>query len=155
MMLQNEQIRRKRALMSAKKSINQLTYIKLIDFEKSDSKWIDLFRGALSDFRKIDSSPKFQKPVGDDKSSYLVWIKSSLDFLKGKENYFIPVPNGISPVWANVKILDFEKAIEELWDSSPTNEFAIADKSTGQIAQVYSEEKYYEIHIKDIYKETY
>lgn len=62
--------------------------------------------------------------------------------------YFILVPNCLEPIWANVRILNFTKFIEELWDISETNEFTIADKGTGQIVQIFSEEEYYEIHFE-------
>jgi hypothetical protein len=85
--------------------------------------------------------------IGDDKNDCILWLVSSLDFLKDKEEWLILVPNCTQPVWANVRVLDFTKAIEELWETSESHEFIIADKSTGLIAQVYSEEHQYEIHV--------
>lgn len=151
MIYQNERIRRKKALISAKKSIGQFSNLELIEFENPDSAWIELFGIALKKFRKIDSKPKFCNPIGNVKSKYILWIENSLtslNFSNHKTEYFILVPNCLESVWANVRILNFTKFIEELWDISETNEFTIADKSTGQIVQVFSEEEYYEIHFE-------
>ncbi|MED2794092.1 hypothetical protein P4256_20590 [Bacillus wiedmannii] len=151
MIYQNERIRRKKALISAKKSIGQFSNLELIEFENPDSAWIELFDIALKKFRKIDSKPKFCNPIGNVKSKDILWIENSLtslNFSNHKTEYFILVPNCLEPVWANVRILNFTKFIEELWDISETNEFTIADKGTGQIVQVFSEEEYYEIHFE-------
>ncbi|MED0991921.1 hypothetical protein [Bacillus nitratireducens] len=151
MIYQNEKIRRKKALISAKKVFSQFSNLELIEFENPDSEWIKLFDTALKQFRNIDSNPTFHIPIGDVKSKYILWIESSLgslSFSNHRTEYFILVPNCLEPVWANVRILNFTKSIEELWDISETNEFIIADKSTGQIAQIFSEEECYEIHFK-------
>ncbi|MCR6098283.1 hypothetical protein HXA31_17245 [Salipaludibacillus agaradhaerens] len=41
----------------------------------------------------------------------------------------------------------FTKAIEELWTTSESNDFLIADKTTGNVAQMFCEEEDYEIHV--------
>ncbi|PFY85636.1 hypothetical protein [Bacillus pseudomycoides] len=154
MIYQNEKIRRKKALISAKKVFSQFSNLELIEFENPDSAWIELFDAALKKFRNVDSKPTFHIPIGDVKSKYILWIESSLgslgslSFSNHKTEYFILVPNCLEPIWANVRILNFTKSIEELWDISETNEFIIADKSTGQIAQIFSEEECYEIHFE-------
>ncbi|MDH2886629.1 hypothetical protein [Bacillus cytotoxicus] len=151
MIYQNEKIRRKKALIRAKKVFSQFSNLELIEFENPDSAWIELFDTALKKFRNVNSKPTFHIPVGDVKSRYILWIESSLgslNFSNHKTEYFILVPNCLEPVWANVRILDFTKSIEELWDISETNEFIIADKSTGQIVQIFSEEECYEIHFE-------
>lgn len=50
-------------------------------------------------------------------------------------------------MWANVRVLDYSKAIHELWEMSEPDNFLIADKSTGMIAKIFFEEQQYEIHI--------
>ncbi|ALC82625.1 hypothetical protein AM592_14355 [Bacillus gobiensis] len=106
------------------------------------------FEEVLKQFRRIGSTPSFQKPAGDFKDNYISWIKSSLSFQNDKEELLILVPNCLEPIWANVKILNFAMVIEELWDISQTNEFTLADKNTDHIVQVYFEEEGYEIHIE-------
>lgn len=146
-MHENGNIRRKIALMNARQVIKQFSHLELIKFEDHDSLWIDMFEIVLKQFRRIDSTPSYQKPVGEIKSNYISWIESSISFLNNNKELLLLVPNCLEPIWANVKILDFSKVIEELWDISNTNEFIIADKNTTQIAQVYSEEECFEIHV--------
>lgn len=132
--------------MNAKKTLNQFSYIRLIDFEDDDSKWLEVFEFPLKQFRKIDSKPTYSKTIGDS-NDYISWFEGSLDFLEGKKEWFILVPNCQFPVWANVKVLDNTKAIEELWETSENGDIILADKSTGSIAQIFIEEKNLEIHI--------
>lgn len=146
MSYQNEKIIKKIALMNAKKTLNQLSNIELIDFEDYDSRWLKLFEFPLKQFRKIDSEPTYSKPIGDT-ISYISWFESSLDFLEEKNEWFILVPNCQFPVWANVRVLNITKAIEELWETSENRDIILADKSTGSIAQIFIEEKNYEIHV--------
>ncbi|MBA4538816.1 hypothetical protein H1Z61_17210 [Bacillus aquiflavi] len=146
MSYQNKKIQKKIALMNAKKNLNKLSYIELIDFEDYDSHWVKLFEFQLKQFRKIDSDPTYIKPIGDN-NDYMSWFESSLDFLKEKKEWFILVPNCLLPVWANVRVLNFTKAIEELWEKSEYRDIILADKSTGRIAQIFLEEKNYEIHV--------
>lgn len=146
MSYQNEKILKKIALMNAKKTLIKLSYIELINFEDYDSQWLKLFEIPLKQFRKIDSEPTYSKHIGDT-IDYISWFESSLDFLKGKKEWFILVPNSHFPVWANVKVLNITKAIEELWETSENRDIILADKSTGSIAQIFLEEKNYEIHI--------
>ncbi|SCC22531.1 hypothetical protein [Bacillus wiedmannii] len=151
MIYQNDRIRRKKALISAEKIISLFSNFKFIEFENPDSAWIELFDIPLKKFRKVDSKPKFCIPIGNVKSKYILWIENSLaslNFSNHITEYFILVPNCLEPIWANVRILNFTKFIEELWDISETNEFTIADKGTGQIVQIFSEEEYYEIHFE-------
>lgn len=143
----NEKIQQKIAIMNAKKVLNELLYLEVIDFEEYDSNWLKVFEISLKQFRKINSKPKYLMPIGDDKNGYVLWLVSSLDFFKDKEEWLILVPNCTQPVWANVRVLDFTKALEELWKTSESRSFIIADKSTGLIAQIYSEEQHYEIHV--------
>ncbi|WP_026678535.1 hypothetical protein [Fictibacillus gelatini] len=133
--------------MSAKKIINQFSYLELIEFEDDDSLWLNLFEGPLKQFRQIDSKPTYIKPIGDNKNSYISWFENSLAFLKEKKEWIILVPNCPRPIWANVRVLNFTKGIEELWEKSKFHDFIIANKSTGNIVQIFSEEKNYEIHI--------
>ncbi|KAB2494843.1 hypothetical protein F8155_08090 [Priestia endophytica] len=132
--------------MNARKTLNQLSYLELIDFEDCDSHWLELFESPLKQFRRIDSEPTYIKPIGDN-SNYISWFESSLDFLKGKNEWFILVPNCSLPVWANVRVLNSTKAIEELWEKSEYRDIILADKSTGSISQIFLEEKNYEIHV--------
>ncbi|WP_367017790.1 hypothetical protein [Priestia koreensis] len=129
-----------------KKTLNQLLNIELIDFEDYDSRWLKLFEFPLKQFRKIDSEPTYSKPIRDT-ISYISWFESSLDFLKEKKQWFILVPNCQFPVWANVEVLNSIKAIEELWETSEDRDIILGDKSTGSIAQIFIEEKNYEIHV--------
>lgn len=108
--------------------------------------WLELFNISLKQFHKIDSKPTYTRPIGDNKG-YISWFESSLDFLKEKKEWVILVTNYPSSVWANVRVLDFTRAIEELWEKSGRQDLIIADKSTGSIVQIFSEEKDYEIHI--------
>ncbi|QCT01655.1 hypothetical protein E6C60_0935 [Paenibacillus algicola] len=146
MSYQNEKILKKIALMNAKKTLNQLSYIELIDFEDYDSQWLKLFEFPLKQFRRIDSEPTYSKPIGDT-IGFISWFESSLDFLKENNEWVILVPNCQSPVWANVRVFDITKAIEELWETSENRDIILADKSTGSIAQIFVEEKNYEIHV--------
>ncbi|WP_433958696.1 hypothetical protein [Cytobacillus horneckiae] len=143
----NEIIRRKISLMNAKKVIEDFTYLKLINFEEYDSPWLELFESKLKAFRRIDSKPTYIKPIGDIENNTLLWIENSLSFFKEKKEWFIVVPKCSEPVWANVQVLDYTKAIEELWNTSESNSFLIADKSTGTVVQIFFEEKCYEIHV--------
>ncbi|UTR15001.1 hypothetical protein MM221_21130 [Salipaludibacillus sp. LMS25] len=145
--MRKELIRRKISLMNAKKSMEELTYLELIDFEKNGSPWLELLGSKLKEFRKIDSTPTYTKPMGEDEDNIILWIKESLCFFSEKKNLFISVPKCSDPVWANVKVVDFTKAIEELWHISELDDFLIVDKTTGKIAQIFCEEKDYEIHI--------
>ncbi|QHC05737.1 hypothetical protein GRQ40_04735 [Anoxybacillus sp. PDR2] len=133
--------------MNAKKVLKQLLYVELIAFEQHDSHWLKIFEISLKQFRKINSKPKYLMPIRDDKNDYILWLVNSLYFFKDKEEWLILVPNCTQPVWANVRVLDFTKALEELWKTSESRSFIIADKSTGLIAQIYSEEQHYEIHV--------
>ena len=144
---QNGKIQRKIALMNAKKVVNQFSYLELINFEDYDSHWLEVFEVPLKQFRKIDSEPTYSKPIGDNKEGFISWFVSSLSFLGEKKEWFILVPNCSQPVWANVRVLKFSKAVEELWETSESRDFIIADKSMGIIAQIYCEEKNYEIHV--------
>ncbi|WP_111292833.1 hypothetical protein [Bacillus safensis] len=146
MSYQNEKILKKIALMNAKKTLNQFSYIELIDFEDYNSHWLKTFEFLLEQFHKIDSEPAHSKIIGDS-NGYISWFESSLDFLKGKREWFILVPNCQIPVWANVRVLNITKAIEELWETSENRDIILADKSTGSIAQITVEEKNYEIHV--------
>lgn len=146
MSYRNEKILKKIALMNAKKTLNQLSYIELIDFEDYDSQWLKLFEFPLKQFRRIDSEPTYSKPIGDT-IGFISWFESSLDFLKENREWVILVPNCQFPVWANVRVFDITKAIEELWETSENRDIILADKSTGSIAQIFVEEKNYEIHV--------
>lgn len=146
MSYQNEKMLKKIALMNAKKTLNQFSYIELIDFEDYNSQLLEVFGFQLKQFRKIDSEPTYSKTIGDS-NGYISWFESSLDFLKGKKEWFILVPNCQFPVWANVRVLNIRKAIEELWEKSENRDIILADKSTGSIAQIFIEEKNYEIHV--------
>lgn len=146
MLYQNEKILKKKTLMSAKKTLIQWSYIELIDFEDYDSQWLSLFEVPLKQFRKIDSESTYSKPIGYS-IDYISWFESSLDFLKNNKEWFILVPNCQFPIWANVRVLDITRAIEELWETSINRDIIIADKSTGSIAQIFLEEKNYEIHV--------
>ncbi|WP_162356888.1 pre-toxin TG domain-containing protein [Metabacillus mangrovi] len=142
---QNEKIQKKIALMNAKKTVNQLSYLELIDFEEYDSMWLELIELPLKQFRRLNSEPTFSKPV-EGSIGDISWFENSLKFLKGKKEWFILVPNSQFPVWANVKVLDSTNAIAELWETSENRDIILADKSTGSIAQIFLEEKNYEIH---------
>ncbi len=146
MVYQNEKIQKKIALMNAKKKIQQLAYIEVIGFEDDASQWLKLCEAVLKQFRQIDSTPSDILTI-TDKVSVMAWLKNSLDFLKEKREWFILVVNDPFPVWANVKALDFDKAIEEIWLSSENHNIIVADKATGKIAQIFSEEKHFELHI--------
>ena len=146
--MRNEIIRRKISLINAKKVMADFTYLELIKFEEYDSPWLELFESKLKEFRKIDSKPTYVKPIGDKKNNTILWIENSLSFFKEKKEWFIVVPKCTEPVWANVHVMDYIKAIEELWTKSELNSFLIADKSTGTIVQIFFEEKYYEIHVE-------
>src|SRR5689334_16840160 len=92
MIYQNEKIRRKKALINAKKVISQFSNLELIEFENPDSAWIELFDTALKKFRNVDSKPTFHIPIGDVKSEYILWIENSLgslSFSNHKTEYFI------------------------------------------------------------------
>ncbi|MCY7495166.1 hypothetical protein [Bacillus safensis] len=146
MVYQNEKIQKKIALMNAKKKINQLAYLEVIDFEDDSSQWLKLCEAVLKQFRQINSTPSDILTITDSES-VMAWLKNSLDFLKEKKEWFILVLNDPFPVWANVKALDFDKAIEEIWLFSENHNVIVADKVTGKIAQIYSEEKHFELHI--------
>lgn len=146
MSYKNEKILKKIALMNAKQTLNQFSYIELIDFEDYDSQWLEVFEFPLKQFRKIDTEPTYSITIGDS-NGYISWFESCLEFLKGKKEWFILVPNCQFPVWANVRVLNITKAIEELWETSENRDIVIADKSTGSIAQIFIEEKKYEIHV--------
>lgn len=130
--------------MNARKTLNQLTYLEFINFEDDDSDWVELFHIPLKQFHKIGSEPTYIKPIDDN--DYISWFESSLDFLKQKKEWLIWVPNCILPVRANVRVLNFIKALEELWEVSKYD-MIIADKSTGSIAEISKEEKNYEIYV--------
>ncbi|MBU8657605.1 MULTISPECIES: hypothetical protein [Bacillus] len=146
MVYQNEKIQKKIALMNAKKKINQLANLEVIDFEDDSSQWMNLCEAVLKQFRQINSTPSDILTITDSES-VMDWLKNSLDFLKEKKEWFILVVNDPFPVWANVKALDFDKAIEEIWLFSENHNVIVADKVTGKIAQIYSEEKHFELHI--------
>ncbi len=132
--------------MNAKKKINQLANLEVIDFEDDSSQWMNLCEAVLKQFRQINSTPSDILTITDSES-VMDWLKNSLDFLKEKKEWFILVVNDPFPVWANVKALDFDKAIEEIWLFSENHNVIVADKVTGKIAQIYSEEKHFELHI--------
>lgn len=146
MAYKNEKIQKKIALMNAKKKIQHLAYIEVIDFEDDTSQWLKLCETVLKQFRQIDSTPS-EILTNTDKDSIMTWLKNSLDFLKEKKEWFILIENDPFPVWANVKALDFNKAIEEIWLFSENHSIIVADKITGKIAQIFSEEKHFELHI--------
>ena len=146
MSYQNINIQKKIASINAKKMIEQYSSIELIDLEDYDSCWSELFQYSLKKFRKIDSEPTFRKHIGND-SEDISWVENSLDFLKEKKEWFILVTNEPLPTWANVRVLNFTKAIEEFMTKQKEIDFIIADKSTGSIVQVFSEEREYEIHV--------
>lgn len=146
MSYQSEKIQKKIALMNAKKTIKQFSNLELINFEDYNSYWIRLFEFPLKQFRKIGSKPTYSRPIGDN-NDFISWFESSLDFLKEKKEWFILVINYPYPVWANVRVVNFTKSIEELWGKSEYRDLIIADKSSGSIVQIFSEEKDYEIHV--------
>ncbi|MED4082010.1 hypothetical protein P4637_11955 [Halalkalibacterium halodurans] len=141
----NEMIQRKIAMINARKIMGEFEYLQLINFEEQESHWIHLFQPKLEEFLKINSKPTYEKVEGDIEKNYILWIEDRLNFLKNVKEWLIGVPN--CSVWANVKVLDYAKAIEELWLFSEDNSFLIADKSSGVVVQTFSEEKCYEIHI--------
>jgi hypothetical protein len=140
-------MREKIALTRARQTVERFKHLQLISFENVDSSWIQVFEEPLEQFSYIDSTPTYSKPIGDSKESYLSWFEDSLSFLKEKNEWFILVPNCLLPIWANVKMTHFTKAIEELWTTSESNDFLIADKTTGNVAQMFCEEEDYEIHV--------
>lgn len=74
-------------------------------------------------------------------------VKKFIRFSQREKEWFILIENDPFPVWANVKALDFDKAIEEIWLFSENHSIIVADKITGKIAQIFSEEKHFELHI--------
>ncbi|MBS2970789.1 hypothetical protein J9317_18760 [Metabacillus sp. KIGAM252] len=133
--------------MTAKKVMQQLTYLELIDIEEHDSTWLQVFESKLKEFRRIDSKATYTKSVSDLENNTILWIENTLSFLKEKKEWLIVVPKCPEPVWANVQVLDYTKAIGELWNTSESNSFLIADKSTGTVVQMFFEEQCYEIHV--------
>ena len=133
------------ALMNAKKKIQQLAYIEVIDFEDDASQWLKLCETVLKQFRQIDSTPS-EILTNTDKDSIMTWLKF-IRFSQREKEWFILIENDPFPVWANVKALDFDKAIEEIWLFSENHSIIVADKITGKIAQIFSEEKHFELHI--------
>lgn len=142
----NENIQTKIALMKAVKKLKQLSYLEFIKFEEYDSYWLQLFDSELKCFRKLNSIPTYRK-LYENSNGNIVWLENSLDFFKNKKEWLILVIDYPRPVWANVRVLNYTGALEELWESSDYHELIIADKSTDRIAQVFSEEDSYEIHI--------
>ncbi|ADC51500.1 hypothetical protein BpOF4_17295 [Alkalihalophilus pseudofirmus OF4] len=146
MSIPNEKIIRKKAIIEAKKTMSALTNFELLNFEEFDSDWLISVENQLQLFRKLDSKPAFTN-ANKNKDEVSEWIVNSLDFLKNKKEFSVIIPNTSYPVWANVKVEDLIKGISELLKISISNELSIADKSSTIIAQIYSEEKGYEIHI--------
>ncbi|MFB8734138.1 hypothetical protein ACEQPO_09835 [Bacillus sp. SL00103] len=85
MVYQNEKIQKKIALMNAKKKINQLANLEVIDFEDDSSQWLKLCEAVLKQFRQINSTPSDILTITDSES-VMDWLKNSLDFLKEKKN---------------------------------------------------------------------
>lgn len=141
-----DKLRKKRNEISARNILGQFSGISLIEFEKEDSIWISRFQGYLSQIQKIDSNPSALIKFGKATNEYLSWIQYELDFLRNKKEWLIIVPNCEGPVWANVLISSFAEALSSLWNNSNSNEFVIADKTSGQVAVVFCEENCYELH---------
>jgi hypothetical protein len=141
-------IRRKKAELTARKIIDQLASIELINFEEENSNWIERFKPVLDQFHKIDSKPIDLISLHEPREAHLKWIHEGFDFLLGKDEWLIVVPNCDEPIWANVSVKDSSNALVSVWDLSESKEFVIANKSSGQIAAVFFEENGYEIHKK-------
>ncbi|MEC1259577.1 hypothetical protein P9D34_03775 [Bacillus swezeyi] len=135
------------SIEESKKVLKQFSHLEFIEFESYDSQWLQVFNAPLEQFSLIDSEPTYSKSVGDSNEAHISWFESSLNFLKEKKEWLILVPNCPLPIWANVKVLNFSKAVEELWQTSESHNFIITDKSSGTLAQIFSVEKNYEIHI--------
>ena len=139
-------IRRKKTELTARKILNQLTSIELINFEEENSNWIKKFKAVLDQFHKIDSKPIDLISLNKPREAYLKWIHKGFSFLLGKDEWLIVVPNCDEPIWANVFVKDCHDALVSVWDLAESKEFVIANKSSGQIAAVFSEENGYEFH---------
>ncbi|AFS78657.1 hypothetical protein Curi_c16500 [Gottschalkia acidurici 9a] len=143
-------IKRKLALINAKKIMAQFSSIKLIEFEERNSKWIEKFSLVIKEFIKINSTPTYSLKICNKANSYFRWLEESLIFLKDNKEWLIIVPNCNETIWANVVVDSYSKALRELHNISSGREFIVADKNTEIIAAIYHEECEYEIHIKDM-----
>ncbi|MGD7007030.1 hypothetical protein [Metabacillus sp. 84] len=147
----SQNIKKKIAILNAKNEMNKFSFLEFFEYEMDGSVWVSQFEKTLKKFRSIDSTPLLNKEYGDSQSNNLKWIVDSLGYFKDKQELLILVPNILEPIWVNVKVISFEKSIEELLTISQTNEFTIGDKSTGRIAQLFCEEEGYEIHTEVSY----
>lgn len=137
---------KKIAVMNAENTMESLSYLSLIHFEEYDSPWLKRLEKSLKQFRKIDSEPDYSK-ANEKNLDYISWFESVLGFCKTNKEWLILVPNCQFPIWANVKVLNSTKALEELWDTSEDRDIILAVKSTGDIAQIYLEEDKYKGHV--------
>lgn len=145
MTMNQQKILKKTSLLKAKAILNGLSYLKLIDFEYEESHWIELFEHPLKQFRQVDSKPSYTSAiVGSPMST--VWLEGQLHYFKGKQEWLIAIPDCILPVWANVKVLGFTNALQEIWTKFGYD-IIVADKSEGVITQVFIENTNYEVHM--------
>jgi hypothetical protein len=143
----NNVIQRKISIINAKKSLQNLKHLKLIDFEEQGSKFVVGVEPILIEMRKIKSKPTFKKTIGESEED-LSWLQDKLLFLKDENEWLIVVPNTVYlPIWANVAVRDYNGAISEMWDIGP--EFCIAIKKESKVTQVFIEEYSIEVHISN------
>ncbi|MCK0473221.1 hypothetical protein [Halalkalibacter sp. APA_J-10(15)] len=143
-----EKIQKRIALMKAKKTMKDLSYVELINIEEDGSIWLDVIAAPLKQFRRIGPKSAFIKMM-DEHNSTISWLENEVNFLKEEREWLILVPNSSWPVcvWANVKVLDFSKAMTELWEASENGDLIIASKSSGFIIELLTKDKHFELYI--------
>ncbi len=139
-------IRRKKAELIARNVIHLIASLELIEFENENSDWIKKFGMLLNQFHKFDSKPVDSISCESSREDHIEWIQNGFDFLANTDQWLIVVPNCDEPIWANVRVTGFEKAITSIWDVSESNEFVLANKTSCQIGAIFFEEKSYDLH---------
>lgn len=120
-----ELIRKKIALLEVKENIKKIDSLYLIDILESESNEIRKYRSQINELNCYTYPELASKKIDID-NIIIQWIKKEISILKYSLVWILPFDDwGIW--WIKVKVLDWEKAIEQLW---VRGEFCIIDENS-------------------------
>lgn len=119
-----ELIRKKTALLKVKQDINKINSLYLIDLLEVKTDKIKKYINQIHELNSYDY-PEISSKTLDEDNIMIKWIIKEISILKDSNIWVMPFDE-MGIWWIKVKVLDWEKAIEQLWYRG---EFCIIEES--------------------------
>lgn len=149
------------------KLINSFRYISFISLQDNNSNIIMEINKTSHTFLNYDYNPTYKKNIYSNviETNYnniirieaCEWVKKKIVNSFSSQQWLICVDytlnySIIQPIWINIKVTNFEMAIEEMFMFNIWPEIKIYDKKSRKLFYITSSEYYYGIYISEIYK---